>query len=82
MIIWSHFPSHTKFILRKYVQTSVGSMARVEDIEISCALASGATQHRAQKQSNCSEAATAIGFGVRADVAARTREAAEAPRMK
>ena len=52
-------------------------MARVEDIEISCALASGATQPAQSteaKQSNCSEAAaTAMGFGMRADVAAEAR---------
>ena len=65
-----YFQSYTELNFTKEVETSVGSMARVEDIEISCALASGATQ---QRQSNCSEAATAMGLGMRADVAAEAR---------
>ena len=71
-----YLPSYTEFNFTKEVETSVGSMARVEDIEISCALASGATQPAQSteaKQSNCSEAATAMGFGMRADVAAEAR---------
>ena len=52
---------------------SVGSVARVEDIEISCALASGATQQRAKELSHFSVAAATMGLRMRADVAAEAR---------